>query len=460
MHRRFLLLLALAGCSGLESRPLDPVRSEQEFRARRLDDPGLASYLQAHQVAPGPWTLEALTLAAFYYHPDLDVARARAAGARGAETSAGAWPNPVLNADLEKVLGSVGPGVSPWVYGFNLQMPLDFLWKRGYRVDEARARTVAGRFELGEVAWQVRRRLRAALLDEVLARREVLLRQAELTLRQDLATTAARLQASGEASRLETDRAQAELAAARAALEEVQGRAAATRAVLASAIGVPLRALETAVLEWPGLDALPEPAALSAETLQQVGLLNRLDVRRGLAEYAAAEAALGLELVKRYPDLTLGPGYLFDQGDRKFTVGLSISLPIFNQNAGPIAEAEARRKEAAARFLAIQARAIGEFEEALVRLRANLRQASSLKDASDAVARRLEGVRRAVDLGEADRVTLLGVQLERAVVEFARFEAHRRSQEALGALEDALQHPLGSAFEIPESSPRLEEKKP
>ena len=97
-----------------------------------------------------------------------------------------------------------------------------------------------------------------------------------------------------------------------------------------------------------------------------------------------------------------------------------------------------------------------EFEEAIARYRANLGQVSSLKEAVDAIARRLDGIRRAVELGEADRVALLGVQLERAVVEFGRFEALRRSQEALGALEDALQRPWGSgrAFDVPETSPR------
>ena len=463
MLRGLLLLLVLGGCSGLEPQPLDPARSEADFRSRRLDDAGLAAYIRSHPgTSPGTWTLESLTLAAFYYHPDLDIARARMMGVKGAEISAGAWSNPTLNADLEKVMGSVAPGVSPWVYGFNLQMPIDFLWKRGYRVDEARARSAGARLELGEVAWQARRRLRAALLDEVLSRREVDLRRAELALRSDLATTAARLQTAGEVSRLETDRARADLAAVNVSFEEAKGRAASTRALLASAVGVPVRALEGVKPEWPGIDALPELAQLSIETLQQVGLLNRLDVRRGLAEYAAAEAALGLELVKRYPDVTLGPGYLFDQGDKKFTIGLSISLPIFNQNAGPIAEAEARRKEAAARFLAIQARAIGDMEEALARYEANLKQLVSLKDASEAVARRLEGVRRAVELGEADRVTLLGIQLERSIVEFARFEALRRAQEALGAIEDALQRPLDKAgsLDVPETSPRHQEKNP
>jgi len=462
MVRRLLLFLVLGGCSGLEPQPLDPAKSEADFRARRIDDPGLTAYLRSNgAAASSSWTLETLTLAAFYFHPDLDIARARLMGAKGSEISAAAVPNPTLNGDLEKVLGSAGSGVSPWVYGFNLQMPIDFLWKRGYQIDGARARLTGARLELGEVAWLIRHRLRAALLDEVLARREVELRRTELTLRSDLATTAVRLQSVGEASRLETDRARAESAAARVALEEANGRTASTRAALASAIGVPVRALEGATLEWPGIDSLPPEASLSIDTLQQVGLLNRLDVRRGLAEYAAAEAALGLELVKRYPDVTLGPGYLFDQGDKKFTLGLSISLPLFNQNAGPIAEAEAKRKEAAARFLATQARAIGELEESLARYRANLAQLSSLQEASEATTRRFEGVRRAVELGEADRAALLGIQLERAVVEFARFGALRRSQEALGAIEDALQRPLRSALEfpIPEASPRLQEEK-
>lgn len=463
MIRRWTLFLLLTGCSGPEPEPLDPARSEADFRNRRLDDPGLIAYFESHRLPrPTVWTLDGLTLAAFYYHPDLDIARARLLGARGAEHTAAMVPNPTLNADLEKVLGSTDQGVSPWVYGFNLQMPLDFLWKRGYRIDEARARIEGSRLELGEVAWLVRHRLRAAFLEDLLVRREVELRQKEFGVRSDLAAVAARLLASGESSRLEVDRTRGELAGARIALEEAKGRAASTRAGLASAIGISVRAIEGISLEWPGIESIPGESQLSLPALQEAGLLNRLDVRRALAEYAAAEAALGLELAKRYPDIALGPGYLFDQGEKKFTIGLSISLPLFNQNGGPIAEAEARRKEAAARFLATQARAIGEFEQASARFQAGRNQLTALQEASEAIARRLESVRRAVELGEMDRVTLLGIQVERAIVESGRLEALRRAQEALGALENALHRPLGGAtspFEIPESAPRRGKEK-
>jgi len=218
-------------------------------------------------------------------------------------------------------------------------------------------------------------------------------------------------------------------------------------------VGVPVAALQGAALDWTSLDSPPDlPSGL-----QEVGLLNRLDVRRALADYAAAEAVLGLELARRYPDVILGPGYLFDQGDRKFTLGLSVSLPLFNQNGGPIEEAEARRQEAAARFLAVQARAIGEFEEASARYRAALAQLALTRDLLAEVDGRLAGVRRMVEAGEADRVTLLGAQVERAALESARLEALRRAQEALGALEDAVQRPIDGSVPpspFPETPPR------
>ena len=62
-----------------------------------------------------------------------------------------------------------------------------------------------------------------------------------------------------------------------------------------------------------------------------------------------------LELARQYPDLHVGTGYTFDQGQNKWALGLSIDLPLLDQNQGPIAEAEAARDEAAARFVAIQA---------------------------------------------------------------------------------------------------------
>src|SRR5204863_91869 len=64
-------------------------------------------------------------------------------------------------------------------------------------------------------------------------------------------------------------------------------------------------------------------------------------------------------------DVRLNPGYQFDQGDNKWTLGIMFELPVLNQNQGPIAEAGARREEAAARLTALQTKVIGEIDQAV-----------------------------------------------------------------------------------------------
>jgi cobalt-zinc-cadmium efflux system outer membrane protein len=56
----------------------------KDFEARTLDSPDLQRYVAAHlksdasRPAPNTWDLTTLTLAAFYFSPELDVARAKA----------------------------------------------------------------------------------------------------------------------------------------------------------------------------------------------------------------------------------------------------------------------------------------------------------------------------------------------------------------------------------------------
>jgi hypothetical protein len=62
-----------------------------------------------------------------------------------------------------------------------------------------------------------------------------------------------------------------------------------------------------------------------------------------------------------------------------------------------------------------------------------------------------------VRLGEEDRLSLNGVQIQSSVLARARLDALARAQSALGELEDAVQRPLdpGDAFSIGLESPAL-----
>jgi outer membrane protein TolC len=192
--------------------------------------------------------------------------------------------------------------------------------------------------------------------------------------------------------------------------------------------------------------------------IQRNALLNRLDIRRSLAQYAAAEADLQLEISKQYPDLQIGPGYTYEERNNFFVIGLSTTLPIFNRNQGPIAEAEARRKEAAASFVEKQAQVIAGVERALALYTAALKELAevdqSLRKLQDTQLRMMQ---QAVRLGEEDRLNLNGVEIQSSLLAQARLDALRRAQSALGELEDAVQRPLdpGDAFSISPESPAL-----
>src|SRR5262249_18362260 len=143
---------------------------------------------------------------------------------------------------------------------------------------------------------------------------------------------------------------------------------------------------------------------LSTQEVRRQALLNRADLLASLAEYEATQAALQLQIAKQYPDIHLGPGYQYDQGDHKVTLALTAELPILNQNQGPIAEAEAHRNEAAARFLALQAKVIADIDRAVASYQAAQTNLTTLEALGREHKRRNAMVEAQLRAGAADRL--------------------------------------------------------
>ena len=461
LTKRILLLsfipMLFAGCAThrYQAVPINPHETASRLEQRNLADSGLQTYVGqnlGHTVSPWPpttWDLRMVSLAALYFSPAIETARARLAEAEAATVTAGARPNPTL---------SIAPGApSPYLFNLDLAVPIETAGKRGHRIQFARSLDQAAQFDLADSAWKVRSGVRAALLNYVLASRNVDLLRSEEEFRLEQVSLLERRLAVGEIPRPEVDLARIELSKTHLGIATAEGQVSETKAALAASIGVPVAALKGIEISWSDLDTPPAAESLSPTQIQGDAVLNRLDIRRALAEYAAAEADVQLEISKQYPDLQIGPGYTYEERNNFFTIGLSTTLPVFNRNQGPIAEAEARRKEAAAAFLAKQAQVIAESEQALALYTAALRELSEADQSLRALQdTQLQMMRRAVGLGEEDRVSLNGVQIQSSVVARARLDALARAQSALGELEDAVQRPLdpGDAFPVnPESSP-------
>jgi outer membrane protein TolC len=284
-----------------------------------------------------------------------------------------------------------------------------------------------------------------------------LLRSEEQVRRDQVNILEQRLSA-GEIARPEVNLARIELSKTHLAISTVEGQLAEAKAALAGAIGIPVAGLEGLDFSWPDLDSPPSADSLSPREIQRDAVLNRLDVRRALAQYAAAEADLQLEISKQYPDVQIGPGYTYEEKNNFFTLGLSTTLPIFNRNQGGIAEAEARRREVAATFVEKQAQVIAGSERALALYIAALKELAeadqSLRKLQDD---HLKMMQHAVQLGEEDRLSLNGVQVESSVVARTRLDALARAQISLGELEDAVQRPLdpGDTFPLNREPPGL-----
>ena len=120
-----------------------------------------------------------------------------------------------------------------------------------------------------------------------------------------------------------------------------------------------------------------------------------------------------------------------------------MELPILNRNQGPIAEAKARREQAAANFASLQARAIGEVEQASAGYQFSLRKLEAAESALSALRQNERTAAASFRAGEADRLTLVSAQFETLSAEQARIEVLIQTHQAVGQLEDALQRPLG-----------------
>jgi outer membrane protein TolC len=294
--------------------------------------------------------------------------------------------------------------------------------------------------ELAAVAWQTRSRVQSRYIDCYGATEEARLAQAEVVMRQEELSLLERRLERGFASATDTAAARTRLAESRLIEARADARLNDAQAGLAQALGVPLDAVRRLSLSFS--DLTTGPLVESDANLRGAALQNRLDIRRGLADYAVAEATLRLEIARQYPDLILRPGYLWDQGDRIWALGSILFLPLMNRNEGPILEAEARRELEADRFLALQARAIANLEARRAgydNLRAEIGAAATLQRDARERATRTE---RRFEAGDADRLERTRVRLESVLAERAAVASRVRGLQAWAMLEDAVQAPL------------------
>jgi outer membrane protein TolC len=428
---------------------LSPEKSAAQFNARRLDNPGLETFLEQNLGATNDlprtnWDLNSLTLAAFYFHPDLEVARAQWLVATAGLKTAGARPNPSVT--VTPGYDSQIPGnYSPWLVPLTFDVPVETAGKRGKRLAEAEKMAESARWNYVSTAWQIRSGVRASLLDFAMAERRAALLQEQFAKQTEIVKMLQQRLDAGAISRPELTVAQIALNKLQLDLSAEQAKSADARSRLAQALGVSLTALDGVNLGFDFAASVPD--GLNSSDARAVALRGRADILGALADYAAAEADLQLQVARQYPDLHLGPGYAWNNGnagDNQWSLGFTLELPILDQNQGPIAEAEARRKLAAAKFVALQAQVSGAIDRAVAGFDAARKQLQTGGSVRDAAEAQRKSVAAQVQTGAAERLDLASAEIELNSVRLAQLDGEAQLQAAVGALEDALQSPADS----------------
>jgi len=436
----------LSGCARetYRDKPLDPAATAREYERRTLSSEALRAYFdaQGQPVSPWPparWDLTTLTLAAVFHHPEIELARARAR-VSSAETRTSRTRQPITFSVRPEYNTRVPEGETPWGLAVLVGLPLDFGGKRDKRTEQLKRIEEAADLEVGVASWRVRSRLRRHFVDLYGSDRTVRALELEQEERRRLLALMEKRQAAGYASATDVSALRLKVAETDVALKRSAIRREQAFAGVAEAVSVPLEELGRVKLDFSALATPMVPPG--REEVSRTALLNRIDLRRKLADYAAAEAAVKLEVARQYPDVTLLPGYFWDADERIWSIAFLGLLPPTARTRALIRESEARREVEEKAFLALQTSVIAEADAAAARYRlAWEAQSAARQQIDEAIARRAR-TERQFERGSADRVELVQVRLDTVVIERAAVVAMLEAQQGLSALEDALQRPL------------------
>lgn len=335
-------------------------------------------------------------------------AAALAQGAERAAQLAGRPINPFVDLRVENLGGRDNPLVPAYDSFAVASQPVELAGKRGVRRDIAGAdSSVAGLF--------VRALDRQLALDTVRAyMRAVRARDVVRTIlaQRDgvdtLVQTMRRRVEEGFSPEADLLRFEAE--AGRMALEVSRNQIELSRALLelSTLIGTP-SPLDVSQLVSPS--PLPPPSIPDAELTSAIG--QRPDVRLAAARVAQARLLGDLERLRRIPDPIINAGYKRTMGVNTGVAGVTLTVPLFDQNGQARARADAAMRAAMLDETMVRVRATAEARAAIAAaamLAANaarvqdqlLRPAEAVRNAARATFR--EGAADVLKLVDAERI--------------------------------------------------------
>jgi CRISPR system Cascade subunit CasA len=436
VHRRHCLialplLFSVAGCVHYRPQPLAPASMAEAIDRRNMPP------------MPGGIASEASLLAVALIH------------APSLRDAAGAYRNAVAAARASRIrpLGTLTLSAEyshqdnprkPWLGGAALDLPLDIGGRRSTRIDAADLAIVQARYDYAEALWQTRSAIHRALIEWRAADAEIALDEEAVAIRREREARLGRRVAAGEDPQLIALAARADRIASERRTADAQARHGQAIASLAKAIGMPSAPVGTMTIA-PEADLPPPAPAVIAEWRRDAAVA-RPDVLRAIVDYDLAEGAVKTEVARQYPEIHIGPGYIYERGLTKLPFNLGLLLPPSDFNRAAIREAEARRAAAGIRIEGIQAGILANVDGAATALAGAIDAARRAEQQDLPIAERsLDQAQRGLRAGETDRPDELAARGALVDTRIAIAGARRQARIARADLDDAARPPLDPA---------------
>ena len=447
--KKYRLLLPLfftaSGCA-----PYVPMRLQDDvqhsYESRSLNNQEVLNFITKYSPENNQrktWDLNKLTLAAFYYSPNLELSRAERDTSTAALTTAENGPNPVFSWLPQFV--SNAHGAPTWAQGFNLDLGIETAGKKELRIETATFLESAKKAAILETAWLIRNHIRDALLLVQKAKENIALIKEEQAILKDDSNYKSQKINSGETSSLVVLDTNSLLLKNEFALKDASYQLLEAKLALADAVSVPLAAVNSITLDCSAVEKLEIIPEDFLSYSKEYALKHRSDILTALATYNAADSAYKLELANQYPDLHLSPNYTWDQGAHKW--GLSFT-GTQNDNAGPILETQSKRKEAAIKFLTLQEQVISDIDSSVILYKSALDKVSVAKNVVSSQDAQNKKIFELLRPGDVTRAIYLRSKLNLISVKNLKLDATFQAATLKGKLESVLEQSIGDNFSI------------
>lgn len=335
---RFIRLLSLSiffvglcGCAQFKSYTSDRPDSDQitqDFDAREVTRESLADFVfQAGYDRPWPprrWGLEELMYTALYFSPRLEVARQSKELFEVSAKLSGLEIQKTIRIATEYHTKEVN-GEEPWGLGFAVSLPFFSKKKQEVLSEKSLLYVDDATLKLTQEIWLLHSALRNNLFRWNANASKQTLNTQKIKLAQELVDLVEARFSYGFTNREQLNKRKYDLGLLRKYKLTLEMERLEIASTMAGLIGISSIDLEQFEMDSLALDEALDIGG--SVVYRRAALLNRVDLQESLVDFGLADVELKLALIKQYPEISISPGYFWDQGDKIWNFAFGLTLP-------------------------------------------------------------------------------------------------------------------------------------